>query len=220
MRWRREVDGAEAARDVDDRVAERLPHGAAPAGVEGAHDLVARVGRRAPRRARRGWGSGCRRSRSIRSGMGLTFWPFGALRSASMARAARWPSSTALTTSLPPLTAVAAGEDTRVAGGEGLRIGDDATARRRTGRRESSRRAPGGAPVPWPRARRRSRPARADRPYRVLLRPAWRTTPTRCPSSAALERGDDGVVDEADARASAPPPTRGRNPASPLSLRR
>ena len=41
------VDAAEAARDVHDRVAERLPHGAAPAGVEGAHDLLAAVrGRR------------------------------------------------------------------------------------------------------------------------------------------------------------------------------
>jgi hypothetical protein len=40
------IDPAEAARDVDDRVTERLPHRPAPARVERAPDLVAGVGRR------------------------------------------------------------------------------------------------------------------------------------------------------------------------------
>ena len=41
-----EGDGAEAAGEFDDRVAERFPDGAAPAGVERAHDLLAGVGGR------------------------------------------------------------------------------------------------------------------------------------------------------------------------------
>ena len=49
------VQRAEAARGVDDRVAERLPHRPAPAEVEGAHHLLARVrgrGTREPERVR------------------------------------------------------------------------------------------------------------------------------------------------------------------------
>ena len=50
------IDGAVARRDVDDRLArERLPDGPAPAGVEGAADLVFGVGRRARTPARRDW---------------------------------------------------------------------------------------------------------------------------------------------------------------------
>ena len=52
---------AVARADVDDGLAERLPHHAAPAGLEGAHDLVA-AWRAAPRRARRDWGTECRQS--------------------------------------------------------------------------------------------------------------------------------------------------------------
>src|SRR5206468_12222815 len=44
---------AEAARGVDDRVAERLPHRTTPAHVEGAHHLVAGVGGRRAREPER-----------------------------------------------------------------------------------------------------------------------------------------------------------------------
>src|ERR1700728_3704480 len=40
------VDGGVAGADIGDRLADGLPYGAAPACVEGAHDLLAAVGRR------------------------------------------------------------------------------------------------------------------------------------------------------------------------------
>ena len=94
-----------ARRDVDDRVAERLPHRAAPAGVERAHDLVAGVRRRRRRQPER-----IRRLDARQIHLQISHEPPPAVppsdRSMNCAipTAARLPSATALTTSWPPDT--------------------------------------------------------------------------------------------------------------------
>ena len=66
------IDGAVARRDVDDRlVRQRLPDRPAPAGVEGAANLIFGVGRRAGRQPERDWVPSRRRIRSTGRSCGL-----------------------------------------------------------------------------------------------------------------------------------------------------
>ena len=116
MRHAADRQRAEAARGVDDRVAERLPHRAAPAGVEGAHHLVAACWSAARRPARTGLGllipaKSIERSAMVVASSLSDVRPAWASRAEldaaaarQIARAARLPSCTAVTTSSPPFT--------------------------------------------------------------------------------------------------------------------